>query len=153
MEGQGCVARGHGNGPGMVRRVMPSQVVPEGVGEWPEEAWVAGGWGAARVAGCARWWGLRSPQWGRWVRRCAAPRQPLAHTEGARGGRRLAVPVDGWWRGGMGACGVRMLAGVCAVPVVLVRAVSVSCAVDAARARGGGVLRRLGGRWVGSHGW
>ena len=52
MEGQGCVGSGHGNGPGMVRRVrpvMPSQVVPEGVAEWPEEAGVPGGGG---VWGC-----------------------------------------------------------------------------------------------------
>ena len=33
------------------------------------------GRGAAGAAGRARWWGLRSPQWGQWVRRCAAPRQ------------------------------------------------------------------------------
>ena len=50
--GQGCAAPGHGYGPCVVRRVrhvVPSQVVPEGVGEWPEEAGVAGrggcGWG------------------------------------------------------------------------------------------------------------
>ena len=46
--GQGCAARGHGNGPCVVRRVrhvVPSQVVPEGVREWPEEAGVAGGGG------------------------------------------------------------------------------------------------------------
>ena len=35
----------------------------------------AGGSGAAGVAGCAQLWGLRSPQWGQWVRRCAASRQ------------------------------------------------------------------------------
>ena len=43
--GQGCAARGHGYGPRVVRcvrHVVPSQVVPEGVGEWPEEAGVAG---------------------------------------------------------------------------------------------------------------
>ena len=48
MGGQGCAARGHGYGPCVVRRVrhvVPSQVVPEGVGEWPEEAGVAGGGG------------------------------------------------------------------------------------------------------------
>ena len=53
MEGQGCVARGGGNGPRMVRwlrRIMPSQVVPEGVGEWLEEAGVVGGGGCGR--GC-----------------------------------------------------------------------------------------------------
>ena len=52
MGGQGCAARGHGHGPCVVRRVrhiVPSQVVQEGVSEWPEEAGVAGrggcGWG------------------------------------------------------------------------------------------------------------
>ena len=57
VEGQGCVARGHGDGPCVVRwicRGMPSQVVPESVGEWPEEAWQAGRGGAAGVACCAR---------------------------------------------------------------------------------------------------
>ena len=74
--GHGCAARGHGYGPRVVRRVhhvVPSKVVPEGVGEWPEEARVAGGGGVQlRPRG---WWGLRSPQWGQWVRRCGAPRQ------------------------------------------------------------------------------
>ena len=49
MGGQGCAARGHGYGTGVVRRVrhiVPSQVVPEGVGEWPKEAGVAGGGGS-----------------------------------------------------------------------------------------------------------
>ena len=57
MGGQGCAARGHGHGPCVVRRVrhvVPSQVVPEGVGEWPEEAGVAGGggcgWGRGPLA-------------------------------------------------------------------------------------------------------
>ena len=36
--------------------------------------WLAGG-DAAGAAGRSRSWGLRSPQWGQWVRRCAAPRQ------------------------------------------------------------------------------
>ena len=48
MGGQGCAARGHGYGACVVRRVrhvVPSQVVPEGVGEEPEEAGVAGGGG------------------------------------------------------------------------------------------------------------
>ena len=48
MGGQGCAARGHGYGPCVVRRVrhvVPSQVVPEGVREEPEEAGVAGGGG------------------------------------------------------------------------------------------------------------
>ena len=63
-----------------------------------------------------------------------------------RGGTRwLAVggtcgPTVVW---GMGACGARMLAGVCAVSVVLVRAVSVSCLVDGVQARGQGPV--LGG--------
>ena len=57
MGGQGCAARGHGYGPCVVRRVchvVPSQVVPEGVGEEPEEAGVAGGggcgWGRGPLA-------------------------------------------------------------------------------------------------------
>ena len=37
-----------------VRHVVPSQVVPEGVGEWPEEAGVVGwggcGWGRGPLA-------------------------------------------------------------------------------------------------------
>ena len=51
-------------------------MVPEGVGEWSHEARVAGE-GGVRMGprGRVRWWGLRSPQWGQWVRRCAAPRQ------------------------------------------------------------------------------
>ena len=43
--GQGCAGRGHCYGPRVVRcirHVVPSQVVPEGVSEWPEEARVAG---------------------------------------------------------------------------------------------------------------
>ena len=46
MGGQGCAVRGHGYGPCVVRRVchvVPPQVVPEGVGEEPEKAGVAGG--------------------------------------------------------------------------------------------------------------
>ena len=58
MGGQGCAARGHGYGPCVVRRVryvVPFQVVPEGVGEEPEEAGVAGrggggGWGRGPLA-------------------------------------------------------------------------------------------------------
>ena len=48
MGGQGCAAGGHGYGPCVVRRVrnvVPSQVVPEGVGEELEEAGLAGGGG------------------------------------------------------------------------------------------------------------
>ena len=55
--GQWCAARGHGYGPCVVRRVrhvVPSQVVPEGVGEEPEEAGLAGGggcgWGRGPLA-------------------------------------------------------------------------------------------------------
>ena len=36
--------------------------------------WLAGGC-AAEASGHTRWWGLMSPQWGQWLRRCAAPRQ------------------------------------------------------------------------------
>ena len=66
--------------------------------------------------------------------------QSLAYKKGACGGQRLAVPVDGCWPRGMGACGVRMLASVCVVLVVLVRVLLVSCAVDGARVVGGGDL-------------
>ena len=48
VEVQGCVARGHGNGPCVVRRVcrvMPSQVVPEAVCEVPDKAGLAGAGG------------------------------------------------------------------------------------------------------------
>ena len=50
MGGQGFAVRGHGYGPCVVCRVchvVPSQVVPEGVREWPEKAGVAGGGGCA----------------------------------------------------------------------------------------------------------
>ena len=39
-------------------------------------------------------------------------------------------PVDGRWRGRMGAGGARMLVGVCVVHVVPVCAVPVLCSVD-----------------------
>ena len=42
--------------------------------------------------------------------------------------------VDGWWRRGIGACGVRMLAGGRVVPVVLLHVAAVLCALDGARA-------------------
>ena len=48
VAGQGCAARGHAYGQCVVRRVrhvVPPQVVPEGVGEWPKEAGAAGGGG------------------------------------------------------------------------------------------------------------
>ena len=116
--GQGCAARGHGYGPRVVRcvrHVVFAQVVPEGFGEWPEEASVAGGGGGvAGAAGRARPWGLRSPQWGQWVRRCAAPRQtqwsalqrrPVC---GSRWHTQRGHAVAGGWRylwtdGGVGA--------------------------------------------------
>ena len=52
---------------------------------------------------------------------------------------------------GQGACGVRMLVGVCAVFVVVMRVVLVSCVVHGAWAEGGGPapdgrpLRRVSG--------
>ena len=120
-----------------VRQVVPSQVVPECVGEEPEEAGVAGGGGgAAGAAGRSRWWGLRSPQWGQWVRRCAAPRQTQwsglqgRAVCGSRCRTQKGHAVDGRRRGGMGAGGACMLVGVCAVPVVPVCAVPVLCSVD-----------------------
>ena len=65
MGGQGCAARGHGYGPCVVRRVchvVPPQLVAEGVGEWPEEAGVAGGGGgAAGAAGRSRFVGVEVP--------------------------------------------------------------------------------------------
>ena len=78
MEGQGFVARGDGYGPRMVRpvrRVLPSQVVKEGVGEWPEEAGVAGRGGGSLGCGLRAVVHLRTTQWGQWVRQCAAPWQ------------------------------------------------------------------------------
>ena len=66
----------------------------------------------AQVAGLGRLW------------------QPLAYAEGACSGRQMAVSVDGWWGGDMGACRVRMRAGVRMVSVVLVRVVVVLSAVD-----------------------
>ena len=59
---QGCAARGHCYGPRVVRcvrHVVPSQVVPEGVGERPGEAGVAGGgergWGCGPRAVVGVW--------------------------------------------------------------------------------------------------
>ena len=54
--GQGCASRGHYYGSSMVRCVwyaVFSQVVPEGVREWPEEAGLAAG-GGGRGWGCRR---------------------------------------------------------------------------------------------------
>ena len=106
-----------------------------------------GGWrggGEAGAAGRARWWGLRSPQWGQWVRRCAAPRQTQwsglqgrdvcgsrwRTQRGECGGWRLAGTCERTIAGGVGACGVCMLVGVCAVLVVPVCAMPVLCSVD-----------------------
>ena len=97
-----------------------------------------GGGGVARAAGRTRWWGYRSPQWGQWVRRCAATRQTQwyglqgravcgSRWRTQRGMRGLAVGGTCGqtlaWR--TGACGARMLVGMCAVLVVLVCAVPV----------------------------
>ena len=104
--------------------------------------WLAGGV-AAGDAGRSRWWGLRSPRWGQWVRRCAAPRQ--TQWSGLQGRavcgsrwrtQRGHAVAGGWWYlwtdsgVGMEAGGARMLVGVCAVPVVPVCAVPVLCLVD-----------------------
>ena len=118
--GQGCAARGHGYGPRVVScvcHVVPSQVVPEGVDEWPEEAGEANGGGAAGAAGRARWSELRSLQLGHWVRRCVAPRQ--TQWSGLQGRavccsrwhkQRRHMVADGWrylWKGGgVGAWGL-----------------------------------------------
>ena len=64
MEGQACVARGNGDDPCVVRRfrsVMPSQVVPEGVSEGPEEAGVAGGGGGGPGCGLRVVVGVKLP--------------------------------------------------------------------------------------------
>ena len=147
MGGQGCAARGHGYGPCVVRRVrhvVPSQVVPEGVGEEPEEAGVAGGGGCGWGRGPLAVVGVEVPAVGAvgeavrgsqadpvvWVAGQGCLWQPLANAEGTCDGWRLVVPVDGRRRGGVGAGGARMLVGVCAVPVVPVCAVPVLCSVD-----------------------
>ena len=104
--------------------------------------WLAGG-GAAGAAGRAQWWGLRSPQWGQWVRRCAAPRQTQwsglqgRATCGSRWRTQRGHAVAGGWRylwtdGGLGEWGLaaRMLEGVRALLVVPVCAVPVLCSVD-----------------------
>ena len=65
--------------------------------------WLAGG-GAAGAAGRSRWWGLRSPQWGQWVRRCMAPRQTQwsgSYGSAVCGSRwrtqRGHAVAGGWW--------------------------------------------------------
>ena len=99
---------------------------------------------AAGAAGRSRWCGLRSSQWGHWVRWYAAPRQ--IEWSGLQGrafcGSRLGTQrgnawAGGWWYlwteggvRGMGTGGARMLVGVCAVPVVSMCAVPVLCSVD-----------------------
>ena len=101
--------------------------------------WLAGG-GAAETSGHARWCGLRSPQWGQWVKRCAVPRQ--TQWSGLQGRavcgsrwrtQRGHAVAGGWWYVwtdcGVGGWGC-MLVGVCAVPVVPVCAVPVLCLVD-----------------------
>ena len=55
---------------------------------------------------------------------------PLAYAEGTCGVWRLVLPVDGRWRGGMGAGGASVLVGVCAVPGMPVCAVPLVCLVD-----------------------
>ena len=87
--------------------------------------------------------GLRSPQWGQWVRRCLAPRQTKwsgLRCRAVCGSRWRTQRRHAWlavcgtcgqtvaWGGG--ACAARMLADVCAGPVVLLRAVLVLCLVD-----------------------
>ena len=168
MGGQGCVARGHGYGPCVVRRVrhvVPSQLVPESVGEVPEDARVAGGGGgAAGAAGRSRWRGLRSPQWGQWVRRCRAPRQ--TQWSGLQGRavcgsrwrtQRGHAVAGGWWYlwtdGGVGGWG--LVARACWWervrclwrPCVLCQC----CARWTVCRRGGGSVLVCHG--VGSHGW
>ena len=168
MGGQGCAARGHGYGPCVVRRVrhvVPSQVVLDGVGEEPEEAGVAGGGGgAAGAAGRSRWRGLRSPQWGQQVRRCAAPRQTQwsglqgRAVCGSRWRRQRGHAVaGGWWYlwtdGGVGGWG--LVARACWwecvrclwCPCVLCQC----CARWTVCRRGGGSVLVCHG--VGSHGW
>ena len=83
----------------------------------PEKlGWLTGG-GAAGAAGRLRWWGLRSPQWGHWVRRCAAPRQTQwsgLQGRAVRGSRwrtqRGHAVAGGWWYlwtdGGLGGWGL-----------------------------------------------
>ena len=145
MGGQGCAARGHGYGPCVVRRVrhvVPSQVVPEGVDEEPEEAGLAGGggcgWGRGplAVAGVevpavgAAGEAVRGSQADHSGLGCRAGLSVVAAGErrgdmrwlvvGGTCGRTAAWEDGGWWRahaGGSvcGACGVR----VCCASAVL----------------------------------
>ena len=75
--GQACAARGHGYGPRVVRYVRhvvpPRRCQRVSVSGPRRLPWLAAG-GAAEAAGRAQWWGLRCPQWGQSLRRCAAPR-------------------------------------------------------------------------------
>ena len=163
MGGQGCAARGHGYGPCVVRRVrhvVPSQVVPEGVGEWA--GWQGGG--AAGAAGRSRCWELRSLQWGQWVRRCAALTQ--TQWSGLQGwavcGSRCRTPrghavAGGWWYlwtdGDVGGSGLAARA----CWRVCVRCLGCPCVPFQCCARwmmgrrGGGPVLVCHG--VGSHGW
>ena len=78
--------------------------------------WLAG-WDAAGAAGRSRWRGLRSPQWGQRVRRCAAPRhtqwsglQGRAVCGSRRRTQRGHAVAGGWWYlltdGGVGGWGL-----------------------------------------------
>ena len=125
--------------------------------------WLAGG-GAAGAAGRSRWWGLRSPQWGQRVRRCAAPRQ--TQWSGLQGRavcgsrwrtQRGHAVAGGWWYlwtdGGVGGWG--LVARACWwecvrclwCPCVLCQC----CARWTVCRRGGGSVLVCHG--VGSHGW
>ena len=112
MGGQGCACRGHGYGPRVVCCVchgVPSQVVPEGVGEW----WL----GAAGAAVRARRWKSGFPPRGQWVRQCAAPRKTQCSglqgkaVCGSRWRTQRGHSVAGGWRhlwteGGVGEWGL-----------------------------------------------
>ena len=126
---------------------------------------LAGGGGAAGAAGCVRCWGLRSPQWEQWVRRCAAPGQ--TQWSGLQGravcGSRWRIQrghaVAGGWPylwgdAGLGAWGLVVRA------CWWVRVRCLSCSRVPCRCCAwwtvlglGGVPRRVVGRWLGSHGW
>ena len=125
--------------------------------------WLAGG-GAAGAAGRSRWWGLRSPQWGQWMRQCAAPRQ--TQWSGLQGRavcgsrwrtQRGHAVAGGWWYlwtdGGVGGCG--LVARACwweCVRCLWCPCVSCQCCARwmVCRRGGGSVLVCHG---VGSHGW
>ena len=125
--------------------------------------WLAGG-GAAGAAGRSRWRGLRSPQWGQRVRRCAAPRQTQwsglqgrAVCGSRRRTQRGHAVAGGWWYlwtdSGAGRWG--LVARACWwecvrclwCPCVLCQC----CARWMVCRRGGGSVLVCHG--VGSHGW